>query len=51
MAHGTLVFTVAVGLTAVAINPVSMTYGYEKSGLPSLYSSVIPFVLKLLLVT
>jgi acyl dehydratase len=30
MAHGTLVFTVAVGLTAVAINPVSMTYGYEK---------------------
>lgn len=30
MAHGTLVFTVAVGLTAGAINPVSMTYGYEK---------------------
>lgn len=30
MAHGTLVFTVAVGLTAAAINPVSMTYGYEK---------------------
>ncbi|OYU54782.1 MAG: dehydratase [Chitinophagaceae bacterium BSSC1] len=30
MAHGTLVFTVAVGLTAGYINPVSMTYGYEK---------------------
>lgn len=30
MAHGTLVFTVAVGLTAGSINPVSMTYGYEK---------------------
>lgn len=30
MAHGTLVFTVAVGLTAGTINPVSMTYGYEK---------------------
>ena len=30
MAHGTLVFTVAVGLTAASINPVSMTYGYDK---------------------
>lgn len=30
IAHGTLVFTVAIGLTATAINPVSMTYGYER---------------------
>lgn len=30
MAHGTLVFTVAIGLTADFINEVSMTYGYEK---------------------
>jgi acyl dehydratase len=37
MAHGTLVFTVAVGLTAGSINPVSMTYGYEKIRLTSVY--------------
>ncbi|MCC6760998.1 MULTISPECIES: MaoC family dehydratase [Phnomibacter] len=30
IAHGTLIFTVAVGLTADHINDVSMTYGYEK---------------------
>ncbi len=30
MAHGTLVFTIAVGLTAGSINEVSMTYGYER---------------------
>lgn len=30
IAHGTLVFTVAVGLTAQVINEVSMTYGYER---------------------
>ncbi len=30
MAHGTLVFTIAIGLTAGRINPVSMTYGYER---------------------
>lgn len=30
MAHGTLVFTVAIGLTADLINEVSMTYGYER---------------------
>ena len=30
IAHGTLVFTVAVGLTADVINEVSMTYGYER---------------------
>jgi acyl dehydratase len=29
MAHGTLVFSVAVGLTATAINEAAMTYGYE----------------------
>ncbi len=30
MAHGTLIFTVAVGLTADIINEVAMTYGYER---------------------
>lgn len=30
IAHGTLVFTVAIGLTADLINEVSMTYGYER---------------------
>ena len=30
IAHGTLVFTVAVGLTASHINEASVTYGYEK---------------------
>src|SRR5215213_9848295 len=30
MAHGTLVFTVAIGLTADFVNAVSMTYGYER---------------------
>lgn len=30
IAHGTLVFTIAVGLTADMINEVSMTYGYER---------------------
>lgn len=30
IAHGTLIFTVAVGLTADHINEVSMTYGYER---------------------
>jgi acyl dehydratase len=30
MAHGTLVFSVAVGLTAGLVNEVSMTYGYER---------------------
>ncbi|BAV05149.1 MaoC family dehydratase [Filimonas lacunae] len=30
MAHGTLIFSVAVGLTAGAINEVAMTYGYER---------------------
>ena len=30
MAHGTLIFTIAVGLTAHLINEVSMTYGYDR---------------------
>jgi acyl dehydratase len=30
IAHGTLIFTIAVGLSADHINEVSMTYGYEK---------------------
>ena len=30
MAHGTLIFSVAVGMTANLINEVSMTYGYER---------------------
>ncbi|GGH60350.1 acyl dehydratase [Filimonas zeae] len=29
MAHGTLIFSIAVGLTANEINEVAMTYGYE----------------------
>jgi acyl dehydratase len=29
IAHGTLVFTVAVGLAAGEINPLAMTYGYD----------------------
>lgn len=30
MAHGTLIFSVAVGLTANHINELAMTYGYER---------------------
>lgn len=30
MAHGTLVFSIAVGLTAKVINEMAMTYGYER---------------------
>lgn len=30
MAHGTLVLSVAVGMTAVDINPQAMSYGYDK---------------------
>jgi len=30
IAHGTLIFTVAVGLSAGAINPVAFSYGYER---------------------
>jgi acyl dehydratase len=30
IAHGTLIFTVAIGLTADVINEASMTYGYDR---------------------
>ena len=30
IAHGTLIFSVAIGMTATLINEVSMTYGYER---------------------
>ena len=30
IAHGTLVFSIAIGLTAKVINEVAMTYGYER---------------------
>ena len=30
IAHGTLIFSIAVGLTAAEINELSMTYGYER---------------------
>ncbi|MEO5564410.1 MAG: MaoC/PaaZ C-terminal domain-containing protein [Chitinophagaceae bacterium] len=30
IAHGTLIFTVAIGLTADVVNEVAMTYGYER---------------------
>jgi acyl dehydratase len=30
MAHGTLIFTISIGLTADVINEVSMSYGYDK---------------------
>jgi len=30
IAHGTLIFSIAVGLTATVINEVAMTYGYER---------------------
>lgn len=30
IAHGTLIFSIAVGLTATVINEAAMTYGYER---------------------
>lgn len=30
MAHGTLIFSIGVGLTAGAINPRAMSYGYDR---------------------
>lgn len=30
MAHGTLVFSVAIGMTATTINPHAMSYGYDR---------------------
>ncbi len=34
IAHGTLTFAIAVGMTAGEINTVAMTYGYEKLRFP-----------------
>ena len=30
VAHGTLIFSIAVGMTAGAANPVAFSYGYDK---------------------
>ncbi len=30
IAHGTLIFSIAIGMTSGVINPAAMTYGYEK---------------------
>lgn len=30
IAHGTLIFSIAIGLTAEVVNEVAMTYGYER---------------------
>lgn len=30
MAHGTLIFSIAVGMTANTINPVALSYGYDR---------------------
>ena len=30
IAHGTLIFSVAIGMTAGEINPVAMSYGYDR---------------------
>ncbi|RKF19781.1 dehydratase [Alginatibacterium sediminis] len=35
IAHGTLTFAVGVGMTATLINPVAMTYGYERLRFPN----------------
>lgn len=35
IAHGTLVFTIGVGQTAGEINPLAMTYGYERLRFPN----------------
>jgi len=35
IAHGTLTFTIGVGQTAAGINPLAMTYGYEKLRFPN----------------
>ncbi len=34
IAHGTLVFTIGVGQTAGEINPLAMTYGYDRLRFP-----------------
>lgn len=34
IAHGTMTFTIGVGLTATVINPAAFTYGYERLRFP-----------------
>ena len=34
IAHGTMTFTIGIGLTASVINPVAFTYGYERLRFP-----------------
>jgi acyl dehydratase len=34
IAHGTMTFTIGIGLTASQINPVAFTYGYDKLRFP-----------------
>src|SRR5215510_2387840 len=34
IAHGTMTFTIGIGLTASLINPVAFTYGYERLRFP-----------------
>ncbi len=34
IAHGTMTFTIGIGLTATKINPVAFTYGYERLRFP-----------------
>ena len=35
MAHGTMTFTIGIGLTATQINPRAFTYGYERLRFPA----------------
>ncbi len=35
MAHGTMTFAIAVGLTATQVNPRAFTYGYERLRFPA----------------
>jgi len=35
IAHGTMTFAIGIGLTASEINPVAMTYGYERLRFPT----------------
>lgn len=35
IAHGTMTFTIGIGLTATQINPRAMTYGYERLRFPA----------------
>jgi acyl dehydratase len=35
IAHGTMTFAIGIGLTATRINPLAMTYGYERLRFPA----------------